>query len=284
MAADPSIDETVSTENALTLQPWLEVVAYSVAILALLACLLLLFRWLANRGASVVAARGLAAPYWGAMVSIYYVFVLFVFFAPLSLALFFWGADYWPATVGEFWDTYWEILGEDAVPIWIAVMIGGQALLLFLSVDTSFRRHRPRAHIGISITVTTFMVTLLCLMAVTSIVTVDTIDNMDKIAAGWWFVLWGLWVIVFFVYRRGYSDKVERIMSWLIKGSVLELLIVVPCHVLIRQRGECSAPIVSGAGIATGIAVMLMAFGPSVYFLYKKQLDEYEQRRLSNAG
>jgi hypothetical protein len=77
---------------------------------------------------------------------------------------------------------------------------------------------------------------------------------------------------------RNSSGVINRLISWLLKGSILELLVVVPCHIIVRRRHDCSAPMVTSFGIATGIAIMLLSFGPSVLFLYKKRLDAYPPR------
>ena len=103
------------------------------------------------------------------------------------------------------------------------------------------------------------------------------IDSRAKVL-GWWCVLWCLWFFVFFMYSREAPKPLVRVISWLLKGSVLELLVAVPCHVVVRQRGDCSAPVATGLGIATGLAIMLLSFGPSVLFLYKKRLDGYSRR------
>ena len=92
-----------------------------------------------------------------------------------------------------------------------------------------------------------------------------------------WGGLWLLWGILFYFYFRNTSSVVTGIISWLLKGSVLELLIVVPCHVIVRRRHDCSAPLATSFGIATGIAIMLLSFGPSVLLLYKKRLEAYSK-------
>ena len=98
---------------------------------------------------------------------------------------------------------------------------------------------------------------------------------------GIWAAIWVLWGIVFYLYFRNSTQVTTRAVSWLLKGSVLELLIAVPAHVWVRRRGDCSAPLATSFGIVTGIAVMLLSFGPSVLLLYKRRLDAYEARRSS---
>jgi hypothetical protein len=77
---------------------------------------------------------------------------------------------------------------------------------------------------------------------------------------------------------RNSTDPVTRAVAWLFRGSVLELLIAVPAHVIIRRRHDCSAPVVNSFGIASGIAIMLLSFGPSVLLLYKKRMAAYSTK------
>ena len=66
--------------------------------------------------------------------------------------------------------------------------------------------------------------------------------------------------------RRGYMNPDN-----LLRGSVLELIIAVPCHVIVRRRDDCCAPVGTFWGIATGIALMLLCFGPGVFYLFAER-------------
>ena len=91
-------------------------------------------------------------------------------------------------------------------------------------------------------------------------------------------VLWAFWALVFGRYRDGGEHRMTQLFRWLYGGSVLELLVVVPCHVFVRSRGDCCAPFLTGYGIATGLAVMLLGFGPGVIYLYQRRLAGYRGR------
>ena len=176
--------------------------------------------------------------------------------------------DQWRSGGGAWW-------------IFIVILTVGQALLLFVSVDTSQRKLRPRRSIALSVVVITIAVGLLTTVAVLAVLLAyvgEDDPTLNSPIVGLLIPIgsWLLWGIVFYLYRNQIWTRLDKAVNWLIAGSVLELLIVVPCHVIVRQRGDCSAPIATGFGIATGIAVMLMAFGPSVIFLYQRRIRRYK--------
>jgi len=83
-------------------------------------------------------------------------------------------------------------------------------------------------------------------------------------------VLWGIWAVVFYRFsKKAPPDQLlARTMRTLLKGSILEVLVAVPCHVIVRHRDDCCAPLGTFLGIATGLIVMLASFGPGVFFLF----------------
>ena len=163
------------------------------------------------------------------------------------------------------------------IPV-VAVLVS-QPLLLFLSVDTSQKRLKPRAHILVSCAVAGVLTALLASGVIWSLGFAARGEDFWKglfekegNVLLFWGALWLAWGVVFYLYARNSTAVVERLVSWLLRGSVLELLVAVPCHIIVRRRHDCSAPMVTSFGIATGVAIMLLSFGPSVLFLYKKRL------------
>ena len=90
------------------------------------------------------------------------------------------------------------------------------------------------------------------------------------IALGILAVSWVVWAVVFGRWSRGQDPQswVDRVCRSLFYGSVLELLVAVPTHIVVRYRNYCCAGIGTFCGITAGIAVMLLSFGPGVFFLF----------------
>jgi hypothetical protein len=218
---------------------------------------------------------------WGAVVTAFYALIIVALVIPAAV-LMVGTKNLGAGPLKAILDTYKEWL------VWVpaCILIAGQALLLFLSVDTSWRKLKPRAHIAVSCLVTGTLSTFLSGAAVFSLgvgIYGDHFgghffdDGFNLLMC--WIALWVVWLVVFYLYFRNSSALLTRATSWLLKGSVLELLIAVPSHIIVRRRDDCSAPVVTSFGIATGISIMLLCFGPSVLLLYKKRLNEYAGRK-----
>ncbi|HTV62890.1 MAG TPA: hypothetical protein VMH30_10020 [Verrucomicrobiae bacterium] len=173
--------------------------------------------------------------------------------------------------------------------LWLAVLVGGQALLLLLPIDIAEKRLPARRHLKVPIIVSGFFFGLLVLAAILCLLSAAYGDRVpgyydlgydlggqDTAIGGFLtgmivlFLFWLGWMMVF---RRATARDepdtiVKRSTRWLLRGSILELLVAVPSHVIVRRRDDCCAPIFTFWGMATGISVMLLCFGPGVFFLF----------------
>jgi len=93
-------------------------------------------------------------------------------------------------------------------------------------------------------------------------------------------LFWLVWGLVFYhVTRNDESEAfIQRAARWLLRGSILELLVAVPSHIIVRQRGDCCAPFATFWGIVTGLSVMLLSFGPGVLFLFAARMRRRQSR------
>jgi hypothetical protein len=218
---------------------------------------------------------------WGIVITLVYALIVLGLLVPVFVTLLGGRLPLSP----DFYKTVRTICGWWGLWMPVAVVLAGQAALLFLSVDTSFKRLKPRSHIVVSCVAASMLFALLTFAGLSSLEAAAFGDRLlDRYWASAiqvlsvWGILWVLWGILFYLYFRNSLEITTRAVSWLLKGSVLELLVAVPCHILVRRRDDCSAPIATSFGIVTGIAVMLLSFGPSVLLLYKKRMDAYAAR------
>ncbi len=159
---------------------------------------------------------------------------------------------------------YWILLG---------VFLFCQAVLLLARVGAISKRPESRRPI-VYVLVTTGLMFALLLLGLSmslaeAIAGVKALDWSLLYCGVFALVSW-LWWAIFFrkLYKNNtVEDVITRQCKLLYRGSVLELLVVVPSHIIARQRTDCCAGLVTFFGLATGIAVMLFAFGPAVLLL-----------------
>jgi hypothetical protein len=210
---------------------------------------------------------------WGLVVTGLYFVALIALSLPVTFAAF--GP---PESLGEMLGMYrcW------AYWIWIFVMISGALLLLLVPIRYAERRPKSRRPLLVPIMTSSLFLGLLGFLLLGSIMLAIWGDDGPPVLSGTSeattltgvcvviLLLWVTWGVLF--YRRTRSDSpdalTKRAASWLLKGSILELLVAVSCHVVVRRRDDCCAPFGTFLGIAAGLSVMLLSFGPGILFLF----------------
>lgn len=201
--------------------------------------------------------------YWPLLVAALYALVLLILFVPLVFV----GLGHLMSLRDiqeelSSWQT-WLIL---------FLMFGAQFCLLRVPVQIASRRPVSRRPVIITVIAAGFAMALLVFGASLSIYEAATQlkSNTLLICPILGIVSWVFWSLYF--YRSSKQEEPEtgvaRLKKQLMTGSVLELLIAVPTHILARQREYCCAGLLTFIGLTAGVAVMLFAFGPAVYFLF----------------
>jgi len=222
---------------------------------------------------------------WGVVISLVYAVIVLGLLVPLGVWL---TGAFSSSHVDQ---TLKNVYSEWALWVPVVMLVGGQAALLFLSVDTSDRRLKPRGPLVRSAVMASMLLLIMTVATLSCVGLAVYGDHLGEKLPNypeWWAPgvlvgIWAAWGVVFGLYLRGKTEITNRVMRWLLRGSVLELLIAVPSHVIVRRRDDCCAPIMTSFGITTGIAIMLLSFGPSVLLLYKKRMDALRAGRERHA-
>ena len=173
--------------------------------------------------------------------------------------------------------------------IWIGVLAGGQALFLLVPIHIAERRLPARRPVKIPAIVTAFFLANLLFAGILSVGCAFLGDDALETDAPRVFfkgllvcvaISWILWSILFvrFANSQKPEEFLNRAVRWLLRGSILELLIAIPCHIVVRRRDDCCAPVGTFWGITTGISVMLLCFGPGVYFLFAERFRRLQPK------
>jgi hypothetical protein len=157
----------------------------------------------------------------------------------------------------------------------IGTIVLFQALLLLYPIGQMKEPPKPQRSIWVTVILSVVLFTLL-LFAISACITAavrgDQIDSKAMLVGIPAFVVcsWLVWAIVF--YKFGKSNNVpgfaSNIYIWLIRGSIAEMLVAIPSHIIVRHRDDCCAPGITFVGLAIGMAILGFAFGPAIFFLF----------------
>jgi hypothetical protein len=167
-----------------------------------------------------------------------------------------------------------------------AVVLAVQALLLLFPVAKAKGRPTPGASIWVTVITAAVLFSVLHLGLMVSLAAAiwgDDLEGQGPSAfgiLGFFIAGWVLWAFIFYRFGHQYDRPtfVGTLMGWLFKGSILELLIALPCHVIVRHKDTCCAPGLTFFGISAGFVIMALAFGPGLFFLVAKRLRDIRPR------
>lgn len=187
----------------------------------------------------------------------------------------------WGRPEGKFRDATGALSGLyfEAWPFWIfcGVLVLSQVLLLAVPIRIVKERPIPRRSIWATAMAAATLFSLAVLGIVASVGAAlwgDDLGDGIRLPALFILVTWVLWGWMFHGFAHATDSRayVRRLTKWLLAGSVLELLVAVPSHIVVRHKDVCCAHGLTAVGMATGLVVILMSFGPGLYFLYAERI------------
>jgi hypothetical protein len=194
--------------------------------------------------------------------------------------------------LGELADSFHYLYGE-FWPLWIycAVLVISQMLLLIIPIGIVKHRPKPRRGLWLTAIAAGALFAIVVLGIVWSIAAAifgdDSLESKAFLfALIFLLVNWIAWSLIFRAFARKAEPHsyIRRLMKWLLRGTILELLVAVPSHIVVRHKDVCCADGVTAAGIATGLAVMLISFGPGIYFLYAERIKGKKPKNSLDGG
>jgi thiol-disulfide isomerase/thioredoxin/tetratricopeptide (TPR) repeat protein len=222
---------------------------------------------------------------WAFITTIFYILLVILFLIPSA----WWLAD----TIAGKGSNFTEFFdGWNHWLWWVAtgVIVLLQALLLLFPVSRAKERPKPQRALWISIIVAGILFSLLLLGVFASAsAAIWGDDQKHPSAVIFWAVFipmsWFIWAFIFYRFAKTTNADgfMIRTLKWLITGSIVELLVAVPCHVIVRHKNVCCAQGLTFYGIAAGLAVMALAFGPGIAFFILKRVRNLKPK-IENAN
>ncbi len=231
--------------------------------------------------------------YWGILVLVLYLLLLIIVLVPLTVLILKQpvSSSVWQSIMVLMRELFSLLgdsrsLGDYSTWIYLGVVLLAQAALLSVPVSIAEKRPITKRSIIPLVVATSLMLGLLAagvVLAISEVIRreIDLTNRGFFIMLAGSLLMWFFWACVFYRWSKKMNPRelVGRQCSYLFKGSILELLIVVPAHILVRQRTYCCAGVNTFLGITFGISVMFFCLGPGVFFLFVERLKYLHRER-----
>ena len=180
-----------------------------------------------------------------------------------------------------------DLTGSTFWPIFVLMMtVASQVLFVFAAGTVNLCRPIRRRRLFVPVVIASLMITVLVVALLLSL------NELSLVFGGSGMFVWLFWLVVgvnwlgwsvafFHRYRDAERYVMARgLVSTLLAGSLVELLVAIPSHIIVTRQPGCFVGFSTACGIISGIAVMLWAFGPGIVllFLYERRKRELADR------
>ena len=166
----------------------------------------------------------------------------------------------------------------------IAITFASQALFIFSAGAKNLCQPVRRRRLIIPFIMFIFLMSILAMGVIFSIDELLYLYRYGRsreiIALAIIILSWILWGFVFFVRYKNYERYkiLKRLVTVMIAGSLLELLVAIPSHIIVSKRPGCFAGLGTGLSILCGVALMLWSFGPGIILLFLRNKYQKEKK------
>lgn len=169
----------------------------------------------------------------------------------------------------------WLFGSLDPLSVLVAVglLIATQIIFVFGAGTIELCRPIKKRRLLIPVIAASLMAAILVGGLVLALAELFDADSSTWFPYFFWVILavsWAGWAFAFYVHchRLDRYTTLKRIILWVLGGSLVELLVTVPSHIIVSRRPGCFVGIGTMCGIIAGLCVMLWAFGPGIVLLF----------------
>ena len=181
------------------------------------------------------------------------------------------------------WLIFGELEGELLLAIFVVlVTVLSQALFLFATGTVNLCRPVRRPRLLAPLAMAALLMTLLVFGGAMALAELFELDSFEPPAFVMWAVIvliWLVWAAAFYL-TYGQQERfhaLRRLVTAVIAGSLVELLVSIPAHLIVSRRPGCFVGLGTSIGLTCGVLVMLWAFGPGIVILFLR--DRYGRER-----
>lgn len=94
-------------------------------------------------------------------------------------------------------------------------------------------------------------------------------------------ISWILWTVIFYLRLKGTDpdSATGKLLKWVLLGSVIEMVVLLPMHIITSSRGYCFAGLATAVALMAGLSIALWTFGPGIFLLFVRHYRKQKEAR-----